>query len=297
MIYVKKASGYLQIVFSAILLALVYYVFIITNNFAPAGLNGIATMIQYKTGFSISYMSLLINVPLSVLAYFLVQKDFAVKTLLFSVVYSVSFLLLQNSTLNFIQYNALGHDTIYPVILSGVIGGAVYGTCFRNNACTGGTDVISRYINKIRPNTNFFAVTFILNGIVAVSSIFVYSEGTLNYKPMALCILYCFLSSFVGNLLLKTTKTAYKFTVITPHNKALIAEITTKLHHGCTEMDVTGSYTGTKRTLLICVVNKHQLHDFQKILSKYPDTFSYFEVVNETYGNFKNIKAKEQQKA
>ena len=293
----KKAFSYLEITFSAILLAFVYYVFIITNNFAPAGLNGIATMIQYKTGFSISYMSLLINVPLSVLAYFLVQKDFAVKTLLFSVVYSVSFLLLQNSTLDFIQYNALGHDTIYPVILSGVIGGAVYGTCFRNNACTGGTDVISRYINKIRPDTNFFAVTFILNGIVAVSSIFVYSEGMLNYKPMALCILYCFLSSFVGNLLLKTTKTAYKFTVITPHNKALIAEITTKLHHGCTEMDVTGSYTGTKRTLLICVVNKHQLHDFQKILSKYPDTFSFFEVVNETYGNFKNIKAKEQQKA
>lgn len=293
----KKLLEYFNIFWAAVLLAFVYYIFIVTNNFAPAGLNGIATMIQYKTGFSISYMSLLINVPLSVLAYFLVQKDFAVKTLLFSVVYSVSFLLLQNSTLDFIQYNALGHDTIYPVILSGVIGGAVYGTCFRNNACTGGTDVISRYINKIRPDTNFFAVTFILNGIVAVSSIFVYSEGMLNYKPMALCILYCFLSSFVGNLLLKTTKTAYKFTVITPHNKALIAEITTKLHHGCTEMDVTGSYTGTKRTLLICVVNKHQLHDFQKILSKYPDTFSFFEVVNETYGNFKNIKAKEQQKA
>ena len=293
----KKLLEYFNIFWAAVLLAFVYYIFIVTNNFAPAGLNGIATLIQYKTGFSISYMSLLINVPLSVLAYFLVQKDFAVKTLLFSVVYSVSFLLLQNSTLDFIQYNALGHDTIYPVILSGVIGGAVYGTCFRNNASTGGTDVVSRYINKIRPDTNFFAVTFILNGIVAVSSIFVYSEGTLNYKPMALCILYCFLSSFVGNLLLKTTKTAYKFTVITPHNKALIAEITTKLHHGCTEMDVTGSYTGTKRTLLICVVNKHQLHDFQKILSKYPDTFSYFEVVNETYGNFKNIKAKEQQKA
>ena len=83
----KKVLPYLQILFSAVLLAFVYYVFIVTNNFAPAGLNGIATMIQYKTGFSISYMSLLINIPLSVLAYFLVQKDFAVKTFLFSVVY------------------------------------------------------------------------------------------------------------------------------------------------------------------------------------------------------------------
>lgn len=297
MICLKKVFGYLQIALSAVLLAFVYYVFIITNSFAPAGLNGIATMIQYKTGFSISYMSLLINVPLSVLAYFFVQKDFAVRTLLFSVVYSISYLLLQNSDLTFIQYNALGHDTIYPVILSGVIGGAVYGTCFRNNACTGGTDIISRYINKIRPDTNFFAVTFILNGIVAVSSVFVYSEGALNYKPMALCILYCFLSSFVGNLLLKTTKTAYKFTVITPRSEELVKEISSKLHHGCTEIDVTGSYTGSKRSMLICVVNKHQLHDFQTVLAKYPDTFSYFEVVNETYGNFKYIKQKKNQKA
>lgn len=286
----KKALSYLQIVLSAILLAFVYYIFIVTNSFAPAGLNGIATMIQYKTGFSISYMSLLINVPLSILAYFLVKKEFAVKTLLFSVVYSVSFLLLQGSKLSFIQYNALGHDTIYPVILSGVLAGVVYGVCFRNNASTGGTDIISHYINKIRPDTNFFTVTFTLNGIVAISSIFVYADGALNYKPMALCIIYCFISTFVGNLLLKTTKTAYKFTVITTHKEELVEEITRQLHHGCTEIEATGAYTGNKKAVLICVINKHQLNDFQKILSKYPDTFSYFEVVNETYGNFKYIK-------
>ncbi|MEE1198138.1 MAG: YitT family protein [Acutalibacteraceae bacterium] len=286
----KKAFSYFQIIFCAIVLAFVYYIFIVKNNFAPAGLNGIATMIQYKTGFSISYMSLLINIPLSVFAYFFVKKDFAVKTLLFSVVYSVAFLLLQNSSLTFIQYNALGHDTIYPVILSGVISGCVYGICFKNGASTGGTDVLSRYINKVRPDTNFFMVTFILNGVVAVSSVFVYSEGVLNYKPMALCILYCFISNFVGNLMLKSTKTAYKFTIITTHKDEFVEEITKKLHHGCTEIDAIGTYTGAKRSVLICIINKHQLNDFQKIVAKYDNTFSYFEVVNETYGNFKNIK-------
>lgn len=286
----KKAFSYFQIIFCAIVLAFVYYIFIVKNNFAPAGLNGIATMIQYKTGFSISYMSLLINIPLSAFAYFFVKKDFAVKTLLFSVVYSVAFLLLQNSSLTFIQYNALGHNTIYPVILSGVISGCVYGICFKNSASTGGTDVISHYINKVRPDTNFFMITFILNGVVAISSIFVYSEGALNYKPMALCILYCFISNFVGNLMLKSTKTAYKFTVITTHRNEFIEEITQKLHHGCTEIDAIGTYTGAKRSVLICIINKHQLNDFQKIVSKYDNTFSYFEIVNETYGNFKNIK-------
>lgn len=286
----RKTLSYLQITASAILLAFVYYVFIVTNNFAPAGLNGIATMIQYKTGFSISYMSLLINIPLSILAFFFVQKDFGIKTFVFSLVYSVVFLGLQNSRFEFIQYNTLGHDTIYPVILSGVLAGVVYGVCFRNNASTGGTDVISRYINKVRPDTNFFVVSFILNGIVSIASIFVYSDGLLNYKPMALCIMYCFISTFVGNLLLKTTKTAYKFTVITNDKEALLNEITTKLHHGCTEIEAVGTYTGAKKTVLICIINKHQLNDFQKILSSYSDIFSYFEVVNETYGNFKHIK-------
>ena len=286
----KKLWSCAAIVPAAVLLAFVYYIFIVTNNFAPAGLNGIATMIQYKTGFSISYMSLLINVPLSVLAYFLVQRDFAVKTLLFSVSYSVSFLLLQSSGWTDIQYNALGHDTIYPVILSGVLSGVVYGVCFRNNGSTGGTDVISRYINKVRPDTNFFVVTFALNGLVAVASVFVYSDGALNYKPAALCIIYCFISAFVGNFMLKTTKTAYKFTIITSHKEELVAEITGKLHHGCTELEAIGSYTGDKKAVLICIINKHQLNDFQKILARFGDTFSYFETVNETYGNFKQIK-------
>lgn len=288
----KKSWGYISILLGAVLLAFNYYIFIVTNHFAPAGLNGIATMIQYKTGFSISYMSLLINIPLSIAAYVCIQKQFAVKTLLFSLVYSVSFLALQNSDLTFIQYNAQGHDTIYPVILSGVLSGVVYGVCFRNNASTGGTDVISRYINKVRPETNFFAVTFTLNGIVAISSIFVYAEESLNYKPMALCIIYCFISTFVGNLLLKSTKTAYKFTVITTHKDAFVAEITHKLHHGCTQIDAVGTYTDTKKSVLICIINKHQLNDFQKIVAKYDDTFSYFEMVNETYGNFKHIKSR-----
>lgn len=286
----RKIWTCFQIVLSAIMLAFVYYIFIVPNNFAPAGLNGIATMIQYKTGFNISYMSLLINVPLSIFSYFLVQKDFAVKTLLFSLVYSFSFLFLQNSNLSYIQYITLGHDTIYPVILSGVLAGVVYGICFKNNASTGGTDIISRYVNKISPNTNFFIVTFTLNAIVAVASVFVYSENIFNYKPMVLCVIYCFISTFVGNLLLKTTKTAYKFTIITTHRDELVEEITNKLCHGCTEIEALGTYTGVKKSVLICIINKHQLNDFQKIISKYDNTFSYFEIVNEIYGNFKHIK-------
>ncbi len=286
----KNLLSYIGIIAAALLLALNYHIFIVENNFAPAGLNGIATMIQYKTGFSISYMSLLINIPLSVFAYFLIQKSFAVKTLVFSLVYSFTFLYLQNLGLNNIQYNAGGHDTIYPVIISGVLSGVVYGLCFKNNGSTGGTDVVSRYITKIKPSTNFFIVVFILNALVAVLSLFVYSEGELNYKPVALCITYCFISNFMGNYILKGTKTAFKFTIITTHTNDILKEINEILHHSATKINAVGTYSNTKKDVLICVVNKHQLNDFQKIIKKYPDTFSFYEVINETFGNFKHIK-------
>jgi len=291
----KKAAlslvSYAMVVGVALLLALNYHIFIVENHFAPAGLNGIATMIQYKTGFSISYMSLIINIPLCALAFFLVERKFAIKTLVFSLVYSFAYLFLQNSGLDFIQYNAKGHDTIFPVIISGVISGVVYGICLKNNASTGGTDVVSRYINKVKPETNFFLVTFVLNAVVAIISLFVYSDSAnVDYKPVALCITYCFISNFVGNYIIKGTKTAYKFTIITTHAEEISRDVSEKLHHSATRIDAFGTYSKAAKHVLICVVNKHQLTDFKDIINSYDNTFSFYELVNETYGNFKHIK-------
>lgn len=286
----RSLLSYVMVSLMAILLALNYHIFIVQNGFAPAGLNGIATMIQYKTGFSISYMSLLINLPLSVFAFFFVHRSFAMKTLTFSLVYSFSYLILQRSGLDFIQYNAGGHDTIYPVIISGVISGVVYGICFRAGACTGGTDILSRYINKIRPTTDFFVMTFILNAAVAVISLFVYAETGVDYKPAALCITYCFISNFVGNQILKGSKTAYKFTIITTHPEEITRDISEILQHSATRLHALGTYSKTEKEVLLCVVNKHQLYDFQRIIGRYDETFSFYELINETYGNFKHIK-------
>lgn len=281
----------IAIILAALLLAANYHIFIVENNFAPAGLNGIATMVQYKTGFSISYMSLIINLPLCALAYFLVEKDYSMKTLLFTLVYSFSYLGLQYLELDFLKYNAQGHDTIFPAIISGVITGFVRFICVRTNSSTGGMDLVSKYINKLKPETNFFMVTFILNAVVAVISLFVYSDkGFLDYKPVALCITYCFVSTFVGNYIIKDGKTAYKFTLITTHADEICEEITRKLRHGATKVSAKGAYTNDSKTVLLCVVNKNQLVDFQEIIDKYDDTFSFYEIVNETYGNFKRIR-------
>lgn len=142
----------------AFLFALMYELFVAPNHFAPSGVNGIATMIEYVTdgAFSVGYFSLIVNIPLCVAAFFLIDRGFAVKTFIFSLLYSVFLLVLRAADLSQFQYDAQGVDTIYPVLIAGAISGFVYGLAVRRNSSTGGADVIAKYVSKKNPLLNFF---------------------------------------------------------------------------------------------------------------------------------------------
>lgn len=280
----------------AFVFALNYQLFIVRNNFAPAGISGIATMIEYKTGFSVGYFSLIVNVPLCAAAFFLVNKKFAVRTFTFSLAYSVFLLVLDMADLSSFQYDAQGVDTIFPALIAGSVGGFVYGISFRFNSSTGGIDVVAKYVSKRDPLLNFFWINFTINALIAVASCFVYAEpnagGSIvyDYKPVCLCMLYCFLSSFVGSAIIKGSKAAYKFFIITPHADEIDREILEKLHHSATRLQGAGAYSGEERDVIVCVVNKRQLVEFKDILKKYENTFAFVETVNETIGNFKRAR-------
>ncbi len=94
----------------------------------------------------------------------------------------------------------------------------------------------------------------------------------------------------MGNVIIKGTKSANKFTIITTHAAEIQQEIKDVLRHTSTQISSVGSFSHHQMTVLICVINRHQVYDLKKILSKYDGTFSFSETVNETYGNFKQIK-------
>lgn len=293
----KTTFPYIYICLLGILFALSYALFVVPNDFAPSGLTGIAIMIQYKMGFSVAYMYFLINLPLCIFAYFIINRDFACKTMLFCVAYSGAYLLFENIGMDRFRYDAGGVDTIYPVLIAGLISGFCYGTTFRMNGSTGGADVISRYVSQVRPMLSFFWITFAINAMVATASYFVYAKqdpvtGQMiyNLKPVCLCLLYSFISSFTGSFILRGHKQASKFIIITNHAKEIEQDILEHLHHSATRISGYGCYTHQERDVMICIVNKHQLVDFENILKKYPDTFAFVETVDETIGNFSQTK-------
>ena len=286
---------YLIIILMGGLLALSYALFVTPNHFAPAGINGIAVMVQYKLNFSIGYMSLIVNLPLCLFAYLLVDKKFAIKTLVFCLTYSIGYLFLSTLNIESFVYNANNVDTVYPVIIAGLISGFCYGVLLRINCCTGGTDIVGRYISKVKPQINYFWITFILNAIVAVSSYFVYateSNGviTYDYKPVCLCLLYCFFSSFIGDRIIAGARKACKFFIVTDNPDEIEKEIIEQFHHTATRLTGYGSYSNTEKQILICAINKQQMVDFQNMLKKYSNTFAFVEFIDHTIGNFKNIK-------
>ncbi len=288
---VKSITTYSIIIAVALTMAMCYHIFIVRNAFAPSGVGGIATMVQYKTGVSIGLVTLLVNVPLCLIAFFAVNRAFAVRSFVFAVVYSVAYYLMQQYGSAGLQYDAQGSDTIYPVIIAGAINGVVNGICIKQGLSTAGTAILAKCVNRYKPDTNFFVVDFALNACVAVISLFVYSDvGSLDYKPVALCVTYCFVNSFVGSYIIRSSRSAYKFTIITGHPQEIANEVTHVLRHGATRIEATGVYTDTHRSVLLCVVNKHQLFDFQSIINRYEDTFAFYETVNETYGNFARLK-------
>ena len=122
----KKVLTYFVIIVIAIVCALNYQLFVFPNAFAPAGLNGICTMIQHVFGISVGYLSLIINIPLAVLVYFKVSKSLAVRSMVYVVTFSIALLVLDHVDLSRFHYAT---ETGTSAILGPLVAGVIYGTC------------------------------------------------------------------------------------------------------------------------------------------------------------------------
>ena len=286
-----KASVPLQyaaLVLIAVMSAFNYEIFIRPNNFAPAGINGIATMVQYLADFSIGYMSLLINIPMLIVAAFTLNRAYAFRTLTFILTFSISLLILQRLDMGALIFRATdGGAAIMVSIASGFFAGLIYSLSIKLGGSTGGTDIIGAFIHEKLPEYDTVWIVFTINAIVAVGSFFVYG---LTYQPVILCIIYCFVNSRVSDGIFKGAHAALRFEIITPTPEALATEIIEKLHHGCTVISGRGMYSQSEQHILICIVNRRQIVDFENILKNYDHAFSSVSNVNRTFGKFNKVK-------
>lgn len=283
----KHWSDWLVIVATAILMALSYAIFVFPNSFAPAGINGIITMIQYLLHIDIGYLSLAVNLPLFLLTWKSVGRDFAVKSMVYVLVFSVVSLLLKRFDLSGICYHTEnGTSLILGPIAAGAVSGFIYGVVLARNGSTGGMDLVAGWVRSKKPEAELVWVIFFLNACVAAVSFFVYGW---KFEPVIMCLIYCYVSSKISDSMLRGNKKALKFEVVTDRADELAEVLLRQMRHGVTVIPAEGMFSKQEKKLLVCIVNRHQIVQFQNILCRFPGSFAYVSEVTETMGNFKHI--------
>ena len=286
-ITMRKVFTYAIILLLAFGNAVSYHLFVFPNRFAPSGLNGLCTIIQELFGLNVGYLSLIINIPLALVVFRLVNRKLAFRSMVYVLDFSAMLVVLEKVDLsNFAYSTDNGTSTILGPLVAGIISGFVYGILVKCSAYTGGMDYVASLVRIKRPDLNFFYVTFVINVAVAFISYFVYGY---QIEPVLLCILYSFMSSTVSDNMLKSGRSAIRFEIITDTPEELSQAIIEKLHRSATLIPATGMYSGQEKNILICVINKSQIAALSKIIRNHPNSFAIMSSVNEVMGNFKKL--------
>ena len=282
---IKKVLTYVVIMLVAAVGALNYELFVFPNQFAPAGINGICTMIQYLGGISVGYLSLLINIPLAIAVFFKVSRSLALRTMVYVTVFSLVLVVFDHVDISHLAYDTQSSAILGPLV-AGIINGSCYSLLIRASAYSGGMDFVASLIHKFKPNINFFWTVFALNIAVAAISFFVYGY---KLEPVLLCIIYSFTTSTVSDKLNKSGRSAVRFEIVTDHPEAISQAIIQRLHHSATLVPGKGMYQGKETNLLICVVNRTQAAALSAIIRSFPGTFAVMSQVSEVMGNFQKF--------
>ncbi|MBR7117547.1 MAG: YitT family protein [Clostridia bacterium] len=275
-------------IIAGIIVGTAYHFFQNSNEFAPGGVGGLATITHYLLSNRISWSILMLafNLPIFILVSAMVNKKLG---------FMLSIYMLVQSFMPEL-YNALGaspyclannhadFNIVFASIATGVISGFGFSLMLRRFGASGGTYGISALIKKAKPEINIAYVSFVMDACVVFIAFFVYG---MKVTPVMCTLLNLFIANLIVDKGLSGIKNGYKFEIVTSHPDELASELMTRLKHGVTEMRVHGMYSDTDKYMLICIINKRQIGEMMKILKSYPDTFASFEKVNEVFGNFK----------
>ena len=265
----KKFLSMLAVMVFAAFSALNYAIFVFPNNFAPSGVDGICTMIQDTLNINIGYLSLLINIPLLILSFIFLNRDFAFKSMLYIFSFSIASIVFEKLHLSpFFYLTASGTSAILSPVVAGAIRGLLYYVTLKLNASSGGIDIISALVKKRKPYLNLMNIIFLFNMIIALSSYFVYG---MQLDPVICSILYAFITTSVTTGVQKSKNENIKYEIISPNIDDIYAELSEKFRQSATIIDTHGAYSGTSSKMLLCVVDKKKSPFIEDILIKHLD--------------------------
>ena len=246
--------------------------FFLGNKLGQGGVSGLSLILHYLTNIDISYIYLGLNIPLIVIAYIFIGKNFVFKTLFATLVLTI-FLKVFGS------FRGPIDDILMASIFGGGINGIAIGTIFYAGGSSGGTDIIAKIINKhygIAIGKVLLTIDFIILSMVA----FIFGKVIFMYTLISLLV-----SSKMIDIIQEGIYSAKGVTIITNKVEELRKKIMEDTGRGITLINAKGAYTQKEIGMLYCVVGKYQLMKVKSIVKEIdPMAFMIVNQVHEVIG-------------
>jgi len=238
--------SYISLLIGAFLIAISFNLFLLPNRIASGGVSGISIILNTLMDTPPAYTQWALNIPLFLLGFFVLGKQFGVKTAVGSILLPLFVLLTSH-------LEPPTHDPLLGALYGGLGVGVGLGLVFRGRGSTGGLDAAAQMLHRLFGIRLGLAVA-VLDGLVIISAgIFISLENAL-YALIGL-----FATSKTIDIIqtgLQTSKAAY---IISKDPDRVTEAILHDLDRGLTRLSGVGGYTGDPRPVLLVVVGQNEV--------------------------------------
>ncbi len=271
---VENIGGYLLIVVGALLASFSVICILIPNDAIDYGTAGIAIIISKVTGFHLSLTVILVFLPFWVAGYIILGRQFAIKSILGMVVYTVGLEVFERVPFE------LDTEHFLAVAFGGAILGLGLSLILTFGGCIDGSEIFASIIvNLISEKTGKnFRMTYIL--LVFNVGVYIAVFVLINRNAALLSLLVYVVATSIINNITDHFDAVKQVTIITKDPEEIIKEIKHDLNKTCTIMDSYGVIAGENKTL-ICYISYFELQKMKEIISRNKGTFSTVSTIDE----------------
>ena len=278
----KYITKYLMIALGAAIYAVGFQFFMFPNAIVSGGVVGIAMIINVFTSLPVGFLTVVMNVPLFIVAW----KHFGLDFLLSSLA-GVAFSSVFVDTLALSSIVAT-NDPMLASIIGGVIKGAGLGMIYYVGATTGGVDIVAKFLRQRHSHINFGTIILIMDVVIIVA----YALVLKRYESAMYSLIAMFVVSKVIDLVLYGIDNSSVCYVISEHSDEIVQEIISgRVHRGVTILNGAGAYSGRPEKILMCVIKRHQISEFRRLVRSIdPHSFCIVTDAKDVFGKgFENI--------
>ena len=292
----------LLVVLGSIILALGSAVFLVELNIVTGGLNGIGIIIQYfldLAGIKFQIIDIFVFVmtwSLWFVGFFFVGKEFALKTLLSSIVYPLAFTFaLRFEPLHELSLTLAYANGVVPeagtsaevgrVLLCGIFGGVSVGgglgLTFLGGGSTGGIDIIAFLLEKHFKIKQSLSI-LLIDGTIVLCGMFLIHNNFVS----GLCgVIAATISSTVIEVVYIGNQSCYIADIISEKWEEINQYAKTTLDRGTTIIPAVGGYQGAQRQILRIVIPKSQYYQLKQAIKEIdPKAFVTYTQTNAVFG-------------